>query len=645
MYHSEWAFVTYVNLTNLTLEAEHLEKTVEKIQLLCNNIQSQLDLPIPSAYCDHAMPELHFLLDDIKDYSVNWFTHHESPRHVASFQHLRRKKRNILSKISKRLFCSMSDEEATMYSGQINELKATNEEYFLLAKNQTTLFQETLKVLNNTLQSQSIQHSALQKQFNELEMLLNNASASEMLTGKLNELMHYTTIIANKFWDKQRNFYEMITTKSKSFHLIPPQTFMTELERVSRLIAPQGLRLPLPLTVDHLSKFYQITTAEGRLVDNNLVVRFSIPLVQTKRFTLFKVIKAPYRNATDSTFRYIVPRNEYIAIDRSNETFITLTRDELKSCHQISRNSLVCKQTFPFLNANNSQGCEINLLRNVNERANCDVRVKNLTEEIWVTLQSPNTYLYTLPKAELVSIDCPHSQTKLTLEGTGVISLTPKCRIKTDRVEFVAYQTIKSEFARKHTAQPKYNVSVSTEIDNAKHVKSLSNPKLPNYFNENDPKKITDIHSMLDSLQPQIRIFTASVLDPIKESSINSVVLVIIGIAVIVITILIAIICFKYCAISACNLVIFMGLIVFVSTGMIYFIWICDLSEEHCLLRRIQMLRGHSKNIFGDFFSKKKTHEKNACEKAKKIQLIPSKYSHISRVIENYFRQSFVPQQ
>lgn len=571
VYHSEWAFVTYVNLTNLTVEAEQLERTVDKIQTLCNSIKDELNLPIPSAYCEHAMPELHYLLEDIRDYSIKWFTYHESePRHT--FQHLKRRKRNILSKISKRLFCSMSDEEAALYSGQINELKASNDEYFLLAKNQTTLFQETLKVLNNSLQSQGIQHSALQKQFDDIEYLLNNASASDMLTGKLNELMHYTTIIANKLWEKQRHFYEMITTKSKSFQLIPPQIFLNELIRVNRLIQSQGLRLPLPLSVENLSKFYQITTADGRIVDNNLVVRFSIPLVQTKQFTLFKAISAPHRNDTETAFEFVVPRNAYVAIDKTNDTFITLTQDELKSCHQIERNSLVCKQTFPILNANNSMGCEINLLRNMDRTSNCDVRLVNLTEEIWVTLHSPNTYLYTLPTAELVAIDCPHSQTKLLLEGTGVISLTPKCRIKTDRVEFVAYQTIKSEFTRKHSSQPKYNVSVAGEIDKAKHVKSLANPQLPNQLDENDPKRITNIHDILGGLQPQIRIITASAMDPMNGGSINSVVLIIIAIAVIVVTILIAIICFKYCAISGCSLIVFLGLITFVSVGVIFLI-------------------------------------------------------------------------
>lgn len=573
LYHSEWAFVTYVNLTNLTVESENLERTVEKIQLLCNSIKNELDLPIPTAYCEHAMPELYFLLDDIKEYSLKWFTTHESEtRHPNTFRYLKRKKRNILSNISKRLFSSMSDDEAALYSAQINELRATNDEYFLLAKNQTTLFQEALKVLNNSMQSQSIQHLALQKQFEDIEYLLNNASASEMLTGKLNELMHYTTILANKLWEKQRHFYEMITTKSKSFQLIPPKIFLNELLRVETLIRLQGLRLPLPLTVENLSKFYQITTAEGRIVENNLVVRFSVPLVQTRQYTLFKVISAPHRNESDSTFKFIVPRHEYIAIDKTNETFITLKRDELKSCHQIDRTNLVCKQTFPILNANNSRTCEINVLRNLNRSMDCDYRVKNLTEEIWVTLQQPNTYLYTLPKAELVSIDCPHAQTKLNLEGTGVITLTSKCRIKTDRVEFVAYQTIKSEFARKPSLQPKYNISVSGEIDKAKHVKSLSNPNLPNYFDENDPKRITDIHDELDELHPQVRIIKASVMNPIHDGAINSIVLIIIAIAVIVVFVLIAVVFFKYCAISGCQLVVFLGLITVVSVIVIFFI-------------------------------------------------------------------------
>lgn len=573
LYHSEWAFVTYINLSYFTSEAEHLERTVNSIQNLCDTIKTEVDLKIPSSYCENTMPQLHVLLEDVKEYSTKWFLNHETEaKQEQAFRGTRRKKRGFFATVTKRLFFSMSEEEAEFYKSQINELKRGNIEHFLLTQNQTTLFQESLKVLNSSIQSQIIQKTALQKQLGEIEDLLNNATASDILSNKLIELMQYTSFVITSFWEKQRYFFEAVTTKSSSFQLIPPRTFMNELARVNQLVARQELQLPLPLTGENLSKFYQMTTTEGRIIDNNLVIRMSIPLVEAKKFVLYRAISVPHRNDSSETFTYITPRNEYIAFDSLNDKSVTLTYEELKACHRLDRKNLVCKQTFPVMSAANNLGCEINMLRNTNETSNCDMRTGSLTEELWAKLQRPNTYLYTLPKPQLVAIICPNTRTKVYLERTGIISMTQRCRVKTERVEIVAFQTIESKVSRKLAESAKFNVSVASEIDNAKNVKSLSNPTLPDISGDGT-KQIKRIHDGLDEMHLQDRIDRASVLNILStdgEDNINPIWLIIIAIVVILLAIFIAIICFKYCAIQGCNIIIFL-IVVAIATPLILF--------------------------------------------------------------------------
>lgn len=564
--------MTYVNLSYFKTEAAHLDQTVDNIQRLCDIIEDDFQLEIPSEYCAHTMAQLQNLIEEMKEFSAKWFLQQQFESNTFH-RESRRKKRGFFGAISKRLFFSMSEDDAEFYRNQINTLRAENLDHMLYAKNQTSLFQETLKVLNNTVQSQIIQHTALQKQFEDLEHLLTNATVSSTLTSKLSGLMQYTMFLITGFREKQRYLFDSITSKSKSFELIPPKMFMNELDRVRNLVAAQGLHLPLPLTVENLPKFYQMTTTEGRLIDNNLVLRFTIPLVESKTFILYKALSLLQRNGTNETYQYIVPHNEYIAHNSIDEIFVTLTDDELRNCHRIDKKNIVCKQTFPVMSATNHMGCEINSIRRQNITSDCDIRRNNLTGEIWTKLQMPNTYLFTIPTPQVAVISCPNSRTKLFIQDTGVISLAPKCRIKTERVEIVAFQTIERKIVKNFATSVKVNVNVSTEVERAKQIKSLSNPQLPSHLSADEVQKIKEIQDNVNSLKAHtISIASINLFRTNAENDINPFLLAIIAIAIILVGIAAVVICVKYCAVPGCNILLFLIFVALVVSGIIYFI-------------------------------------------------------------------------
>lgn len=588
VYHSEWAFVTYINLSYFATESEHLEQTVNTLQTLCDGIKAEFLLPTAAAYCDHTMPQLFNLLDESKAFDIKWLINHETEtkHHQNLFYSTRsrRKRRGLLGSISKYLFSSLSEEDAAYYRTQINALKTGNVEQISFTKNQTTLFQETLTVLNNTMQSQLVQHTALQKQFDDIERILSNATISSTLTDKLTELMQYTTFVISSFWKKQQYFFDTITTKSRNFQLIPPKMFMNELERVEKAVKSQGLHLPLALTTENLPKFYQMASTEGRIVDNHLVLRISVPLVEMRNFVLYKVISVPRRNennatdGNDETFSYVMPRNEYIALDAANEQFVTLNLEDVRNCHRIDEKNLICKQTFPIMAIQNNLACEINLLRNTNNTNTCDFRaMPKLTDEIWVKLQRPNTYLYSLPMEQTVSIVCPNSRTKLQLKDTGIIQLASKCRIKTEHVEIVAFQTIETRKLHRLTPAAKFNTSATDEMAKVKNVKSLSDPQLPTHISNDDVNRLTQIRSSVDVLQLQSVIHKASAISALNDivannQNINPILLFIIVVAVIIGVIIAIIFCFKYCAVPGCNVFMFLLLFIFVIPIVLLFI-------------------------------------------------------------------------
>lgn len=589
VYHTEWAFVTYVNLSCFTADTDYLESTVGKIKEFCNKIKAEFTLPIPASNCDHVIPQLHSLVDEIKEYSTKWFMNRNQDsehRYENEFhrRRRRRRKRGFLGTITKTMFGTLTEDEGTFYMEQINALKSRNLQQLEFSKKQTTIFQETLKVLNTTMQSQSIQSEALNKYFSDLSSVLNNvtieantAQVSNILSNKLNELVQYTSLLMISLREKQRYFFEAITTKSKSLQLITPRMFASELERISVVVARQGLFLPMPVTGENLLKFYQLTTTEGRLVDDILIVRFSIPLVENKRYTLYKATSAPRRdNASNVTFKFIVPHNEFIAFDSFEDKFATLTIDEVKNCHRIHSKHLMCKQTFPIIAANNNFGCEINLLRNGNMSSSCDIRTSNFTDELWVQLQQPNTYLYTIPKALSATILCSHSRTTLLLQDTGIIAIAHRCRIKTDRVEIVAFHSMESKVFRKYNTASKMNLNITAEIIKAKLMKSLIIPNLnlTNGLSDEDFLKLSQINDDLNDLQVQNAIDKASamnVLNAVMNQN-GGIVQILLALAVIVIAIAIVYTCIRYSLVRGGNILIFVVLVALATTGVLYII-------------------------------------------------------------------------
>lgn len=583
--HSEWAFVTHVNLSYFNHEIDHLEKTVGNIQKFCDKIRAEFTHDIPNSNCDHVVPQLHNSLEEIREYSTKWFTDRDysaESRYENEFQRLRRKKRGFLGTMTKSLFGTLTEDEGQFYMEQINALKSRNIQQIDLNKKQTTIFQLTVNVLNHTMQSQSVQSLALQKYLDDLSFILRNvtseissAQVSSVLFSKLSEIMQYASLLIMRCREKQQYFFEAITTKSKSLQLIPPRMFLKELERISLSVVSHGLLLPLALTRENLLKFYQITLTEGRIVDNSLVVRFSIPLVENRRFMLYKATSAPVRNTTDGSFNFIVPHNEYIAYDSVEEKFAILKHDDIKNCHRMHQ-KLVCKQTFPIMAADNNFGCEINLLRNASTTSACDIRTANVTEELWVQLQQPNTYLYTLPKSVSVTILCSHSRTSLTPQGTGIIAISQSCRIKTERVEIVAFQSMESKIFRSLGVSSKFHFNASAEIGKAKQIKVLRIPdiKLSNAMNEENLKKISQIDGDLSNLQIQNEIEKASAMNVVKAAMNQSGGFgqIVLGIAVITIAIAIIFTCIKRGFMAGGNLIIFVILVTIAITIVLYII-------------------------------------------------------------------------
>lgn len=76
-------------------------------------------------------------------------------------------------------------------------------------------------------------------------------------------------------------------------NLIPPKLFYNELNKIQSHIAAMELDLPARVDFKNLALFYQLSRAESIIINDQLIIRFILPIVNTKKYNLYKSTSLP----------------------------------------------------------------------------------------------------------------------------------------------------------------------------------------------------------------------------------------------------------------------------------------------------------------------------------------------------------------
>lgn len=121
---------------------------------------------------------------------------------------------------------------------------------------------------------------------------------------------------------------------------------------------------------------------------NQLLVSMTVPLIYIKQFGFFRVTSFPNK-LYDDLYSFILPNYEYVALDKLREKYIPFTNPELENCYDLQMDgkssSLVCLQILPLLHIQEDRDlCYINLLTRDTVSKNCNLRLSNISSEIWI---------------------------------------------------------------------------------------------------------------------------------------------------------------------------------------------------------------------------------------------------------------------
>lgn len=486
-YHTSWKLITYVNLTTYNDDYNMINDIVKEIPRFCNNL-------ITPTTCKANLNNILQILEDINEYHINWFIPKEN-----KFTRNKRGLLNIIGNIQKSLFGVLDENDALLYLEEFNRQREHDIIQDTIINKQTTLFQSVLNMMNSTLKNQGHTINNLLLRIVRLDgdyIRLKNQVI-------MNELFNDITIELLQFQNKQRLLVEAISVgqnNPNNPNLIPPKIFYNELRKIKNSITASNLDLPLALDQNSIAMFYHISTAEARIINNQLIISFTLPLINTKEFILYKSTSLPYKIMND-LYGYIIPVHDYVALDKFKDFYIPITNSELEDCYQIDNENLICKETFPIMYARHTKICEINALRQELKSDNCEVRVSNITSEIWLHLKQPNTYIYTFPKPQTIYISCDNVTETKTLSNTGIIHVEPGCVIKSDSLIITAFQIITTTLYRNIKTSMNFQNKIMNFMLNITNetIKKFKIPEI-NYPSIIEPGQNQELEAMSVSL-------------------------------------------------------------------------------------------------------------------------------------------------
>lgn len=496
-YYTDWKLVTYINLTIYDGEYDKLKEMINTTENICERLNEKMLLYSSwRSGCHQSLEQINNLMNEIEEYHSKWFI---SPN-------ISRTKRGLINPIgdvAKYLFGVLSNEDAEYYLAEFQQLHHQNNLQNSLIKEQTTLVES---VVNLIKQNEAKYNEKLYYIEQTVKSFIEN-SVLDLTTLRTyaNEMFNHVTMALIHFMNSQKIYLNAISLRQNNMNnpnIIPPKLFYNELKKIHAQITAKELDLPLPITYSNLALFYQISTVESVLIKNQLIISFTLPLVNTKKYILYKSTSLPTR-IKNNLFNFITPHHEFVALDHVKDKYIPITNEELKQCSQITDIDLICKETFPIMSAIGTKICEINLLRMDKVSDECNNRITNISTELWIKLRQPNSYIFVFPSKQFVYIACPLKNYDQFLEGTGIIRMEPGCSIKTYNLILHAFQTITTVNYRSFTPVVLMDTNITQIVEQISLIKDFEIPNIvyPNIVNYGEQETLDSISFSINKIK------------------------------------------------------------------------------------------------------------------------------------------------
>lgn len=195
-----------------------------------------------------------------------------------------------------------------------------------------------------------------------------------------------------------------------------------------------------------------------------------------------------------------------------NEKFILTTDASKKALSAVlsqgtppddSHAEWICSEISPILSTD-VENCAINLLTKHHQSHNCDRRVTNITSEIWITLQSPNSWIAIFPNPSVLYVKCNDEPTEeFSVNGSGLITIHEDCQVKTDNLLIHPYKTYTGEVYSNIQPIIQYDLKFNETIQRIKNslTEDIQEMRLSNVLSADSSELLQSLSNSIQELQ------------------------------------------------------------------------------------------------------------------------------------------------
>lgn len=508
LYNDNWKLITYLNLQNYRDEFKLILLFTHDIQRLCLLTKNRLGMI--TSECDSfnktvtdSIQNIRFQDDLILDM-------------LGIDTHSVREKRaliNAIGTISKTLFGTLDADDAKYYDDQIEKLKLDQNHLSKLLKRQTSILQNTVHLLNSTINSKASKYFGnFSIKINEIVSTLNRLSKNdtefkekEELIVKIDELVSILNMILMSFKFNQSNLLDIILYAERGIlHplVISPVSLVNELSKLQAYL--DGLSFPINPVVENMHILYNLVKTNVYYLNGKISFVILIPLIDPRIYDVLKVSSLPIL-ISNSTYIFVVPQNNYLAIYAVKQHYFLLDRLEISECNKIFVDNYICKQQKPIYLVHLHGGCEANLFSPTTTiPESCEKRLMKLNHSIFIQLASANTWLYVIPSEEIIDINCKLTSQRISikLNNTGVLYVDSNCTAYTRSMILKPHQQFSSNILINYIPPLDLKQVINFNISSYK-AQELSLLSTPIIIGTNDLKTLSKLGQDIQLLQKE----------------------------------------------------------------------------------------------------------------------------------------------
>nr|XP_044251153.1 uncharacterized protein LOC108057797 [Drosophila takahashii] len=287
------------------------------------------------------------------------------------------------------------------------------------------------EMANKLLDKSSIIDSTLNIQVSPLELYDDTPvyEATDSPDWIIEQMKNHLRILGSQIKRSQDAILEALASayqRQLSPFVLTTNQLEAEMLKVQSKI-PRGRRLPFDQST--ISDIYRIATVVPQQLENHLIFRISVPLIDVEQFNVYRLTPIP--RVDNGKIQLVDTETPYLGINDHLDRYFPL--QNLDDCTELAGERFVCKHNqITYGNGDENFACSLAAIRNQSAKV-CTFRQVERSS-MWTQLVTPNSWMVALTKELTLMGVCSGETQELRINGSGILTIRSDCIVRSSAV-------------------------------------------------------------------------------------------------------------------------------------------------------------------------------------------------------------------